>query len=136
MTPLIRYPQAETVIGAAIDVHRALGPGLLETAYDQCLAFELQSRGLRFEHQVAVPLVYKGVRIACSYRVDYVVEGQLLVELKAVERLMPIHDVQVLTYLRLLGLHKALLINFNVPRLVDGVKSIVNGPPPARFTRA
>jgi len=129
MSPLIRHETTAAVIGAAIDVHRGLGPGLLESAYDECLALELESRQLPFQRQVVVPVVYKGARIPCGYRVDFIVSGELVVEIKAVEHVLPIHHAQVLTYVRLLSLHRALLINFNVPRLVDGLKSFLHGDP-------
>ena len=132
MARLALAPLSEVVIGAAIRVHKALGPGLLESAYDQCLAYELTSRDIRFQHQMALPVNYRGVQIACGYRVDYLIEGRLLVELKASECLQPIHFAQTLTYLRRLGLHRGLIINFNVCRLVDGVKSVVNGKPDDR----
>jgi GxxExxY protein len=120
-----RSPLAGTVIGSAMDVHSALGPGLFESAYDACLAWELGQGGIAFVRQVRVPLAYKGVSLDCSYRIDFIVEGSLLLELKAVERVMPIHEAQVLTYLRLLRLRQALLINFNVVRLADGLRSFL-----------
>jgi GxxExxY protein len=129
MSPLIRHETTAAVIAAAIDVHRGLGPGLLESAYDECLAVELADRRLPLRRQVAVPVFYKGTRLSCGYRVDFIVGGELVVEVKAVERILPIHHAQVLTYLRLLGLHRALLMNFNVPRLVDGLKSFLHGDP-------
>jgi GxxExxY protein len=130
VSPLIPHQLTGAVITAAIEVHRGLGPGLLESAYDQCLAHELRLRRIRFDRQVAVPLTYKGAEIPCGYRVDFVVNGELMIELKAVEHLLPIHQAQAITYLRLLRLHRGLLINFNAPRLVDGLKSFLNGPPP------
>ena len=114
------------VIGAAIEVHRALGPGLLESAYQACLAAELRALGLPHRTEVPVPLVYKGAPIDCAYRVDFVVAGALLVEAKCVESLHPIHTAQLLTYLRLMGLHLGLLVNFNVPRLLLGVRRVAN----------
>lgn len=126
MAHLVTTPLAGQVIGAAIAVHRALGPGLLESVYARCLALELTHLGIPFLEQVAVPLVYRDVPIVCGYRADFLVAGELLVELKAAEYLLPIHSAQVLTYLRLLDLRKGLLINFNVVRLVEGIKSIVN----------
>jgi len=113
------------VLGCAIEVHTALGPGLLESAYEQCLAHEFAAKGLRFGRQVAVPVSYRGCQLDCGYRIDFVVEDELLVELKTVERVLPIHHAQVLTYLRLLHVHQGFLINFNVRRLVDGVKSFL-----------
>lgn len=127
MSHFTPHPLSDHVIGAAIEVHRAIGPGLLESAYDQCLAYELASRGVGFRRQIPLPVIYKGVSISCGYRVDYIIENEVLVELKAADRLLAIHHAQVLTYLRLLKLRRALLINFNVPRLVDGVKSVLNG---------
>jgi GxxExxY protein len=101
------------VIGACIEVHRHLGPGLLESAYELCLAHELQLRGLRVERQRPVPLLYKGISLDCGYRLDLVIDDALVVEIKAVDRLMPIHRAQVLTYLRLTGLRVGLLVNFH-----------------------
>ena len=120
----------EQIIGAAIAVHRALGPGLLESTYEACLAFELMERRLRIERQTALPVVYRGVRIDCGYRLDLIVEGMVVVELKAVERLLPIHDAQMLTYLKLSGHPVGLLLNFNVPMLKDGIRRFVHDAPP------
>jgi GxxExxY protein len=116
---------AETIIGSAIDVHRALGPGLLESTYDACLTYELDSRGVPFKRQVPVPVDYKGIRITCGYRADFVVAGAILIEIKSVDHLLPLHQAQVLTCLRLLELRQGLLVNFNSPRLVDGLRNIV-----------
>ncbi|MCC5897389.1 MAG: GxxExxY protein [Phormidium sp. BM_Day4_Bin.17] len=115
------------VIGAAIVVHRELGPGLLESAYERCLAYELQQQGLNVEQQVPQPVIYKGVQLECGYRLDLLVEEQLIVELKAVPELLPIHKAQILTYLKLRQLRLGLLINFNVPLLKQGIQRIVNG---------
>lgn len=104
---------SEAVIGAAIEVHRALGPGLLESAYCVCLQHELGLRGIRFEKEVALPVMYKGVRLDCGYRLDLVVDGRIIVECKAVQELIDIHEAQLLTYLRLSGIRVGLLINFN-----------------------
>lgn len=112
----------ERIIGAAIEVHRALGPGLLESAYEACLCHELSKQGVGFQRQAEMPVVYDGVRIDCGYRLDLVVEGSVIVELKSVEELAPIHEAQLLTYLRLSGLKVGLLINFNVKLLKDGIK--------------
>lgn len=120
----------EQILGAAIAVHRALGPGLLESTYEACLAFELVDRGLAIVRQVALPVVYRGVRIDCGYRLDVVVEGRVIVEVKAVERILPVHEAQVLTYLKLSELPVALLLNFNVPLLKDGIKRFVGHPAP------
>jgi GxxExxY protein len=123
----------DRVIGAAIEVHRHLGPGLLESAYEECLCYELNRAGLRFERQVPLPVEYKGLRLDCAYRLDLLVEGVVLVELKAIEDLLPIHKAQVLTYLRAAQKQVGLLINFNVEVLKNGVSRIVNdylGEPP------
>jgi GxxExxY protein len=118
----------DQIIGAAIEVHRTLGPGLLESAYEACLARELVDRGLQVERQVPLPVFYKGIKIACGYRLDLLVERQVVVELKAVTRLEPIHEAQVLSYLRLSGFWVALLINFHVKQLARGLRRLVNGP--------
>jgi GxxExxY protein len=114
------------IISAAIDVHRELGPGLLESTYLPCLQFELGARKLRFVTQRVVPIIYKGVLLDASYRLDLLVEDTVVVEVKSVERLIPVHDAQVLNYLRLVRCPAGLLINFNVPKLVDGVKRLIN----------
>src|SRR5436305_1137568 len=114
------------IIGAAIEVHRHLGPGLLESAYEACLGFELNQLGLKVEQQKPLPVVYKRVHLDCGYRLDLLVEDSVIVEIKAVERLTPIHDAQMLSYLRLTGTKVGLLINFNVRVLKDGVKRMVN----------
>jgi len=111
----------ERVIGAAIEVHKALGPGLLESAYEECLCRELELRGLCFERQVPLPVEYKSIRMECGYRLDVVVGGRVLVELKAVSELAPIHDAQLLTYLRLSGLRVGLLLNFHAPTIRKGL---------------
>jgi len=115
----------EKVIGLAIEVHRALGPGLLESAYEECLCFELRQAGIAFRRQVALPVVYKEVRLDIGYRIDIVIEEQLIVELKTVEKLAPIHEAQLLTYLRLSGLKIGLLLNFNTSVLKNGIKRMV-----------
>ncbi len=115
------------VIGLCIEIHRALGPGLLESAYEECLAYELSKASLRFERQKSVPVQYKEVRLDCGYRVDFVLEELLIIELKAVAELHPIHEAQMLTYLKLNGNPLGLLINFNVPALKQGVKRVVCG---------
>jgi GxxExxY protein len=117
---------SQTIIGAAIEVHRALGPGLLESAYESALAFELAERGLRFEQQKSLPLVYKEARLDCGYRLDLLVEGQIVVEVKAVEMLQPIHTAQLLSYLKLSRCQVGLLINFNVKFLKNGIRRVVN----------
>jgi GxxExxY protein len=113
------------VIGLAIDVHRYLGPGLLESAYEECLCAELAEAHIRYERQVPVPIVYKGVRLDCGYRIDLLVDRCLVVEIKAIERLMPIHSAQVLTYLRLGALQVGLLMNFYAMLLKDGLRRFV-----------
>ena len=118
---------SEAIIGSAIAVHRELGPGLLESAYESCLEFELLSRGLRVERQIALPVIYREVRVECGFRIDLRVNEKVIVELKSVDRFDKIHEAQVHTYLRLTNLHLGLLINFNVLKLVDGVKRIVHG---------
>jgi GxxExxY protein len=123
------------IIGGAISIHRALGPGLLESAYQKCLVYELTSRGLDVRRELAVPLVYKGLTIETPYRVDILVEGRVVVEVKAVESLQHLHNAQVLTYLRLLNLPLGLLINFNVVRVIEGLKRIVNDPNRTFVTR-
>jgi GxxExxY protein len=114
-----------SIIGAAIEVHKLLGPGLLESAYEECLCHELTLRRIRFEKQKPVPLVYKGTRLECGFRLDLLVEARVVVELKSIEGLGPIHEAIVLTYLRLSGHQVALLINFNVPVLKDGVRRFI-----------
>ena len=114
------------VIGAAIEVHKALGPGLLESAYEECLCHELKLRGVKFERQVDLPIEYKGVKLDCAYRMDVVADDQLIVELKSCDSLQPIHQAQLLTYLKLTGLKMGLLINFNVPILRQGIKRLAN----------
>ena len=118
----------EDTIGAAIAVHRALGPGLLESAYEACLAYELTERGRAVERQKSLPVVYRGVRVDCGYRIDLFVDDSVVVELKAVERLEPIHEAQLLSYLKLSGCRVGLLINFNVRMLKDGLKRMINDP--------
>jgi GxxExxY protein len=122
---LLESPLARHVIGCAIEVHRELGPGLLESAYEQCLARELAINEIKFTMQVPLSVTYKGVKIDCGYRMDLVIEGQILIELKSVEKLLPIHDAQLLSYLKLSGIPQGFLINFNVPRLVNGLKSFL-----------
>jgi GxxExxY protein len=115
------------VIGAAIDVHRALGPGLLESAYRTCLFHEIVSRRLKVRKEVPLPMSYKGIRLESGYRLNLVVEGRLIVEIKAVERVHPVAYAQVLTYLRLTGIRLGLLINFNTQSLRTGIRRIVSG---------
>jgi len=126
MVDLRTSPLVRSVIGAAIEVHRALGPGLLEAAYEECLAFEMSDRGIAWRRQVALPVIYRSVKVDCGFRVDFVVEDRLLLELKSVEQLHPVHISQLLTYLKLTHAEQGLLINFNVPRLTDGIKSYLS----------
>ena len=114
------------ILGAAIEVHRVLGPGLLESIYSRCLQYELTARGLRFMTQTPLPVVYKSARLEGMYRVDLVVEDLVVVEIKCVDALTPVHRAQMLTYLKLSKCQGGLLINFNVPRLMDGVKRVLN----------
>lgn len=114
-----------TILGAAIEIHRSLGPGLLEAVYEECLAKELSLLGLGYERQKPVPLVYKELKLECGYRLDFLVQRRVVVELKSVEALAPIHDSVMLTYLRLSGAPLGLLINFNVPILKEGIKRFV-----------
>jgi GxxExxY protein len=114
------------IIGAAIELHSALGPGLLESAYLRCLKHELKQRGLRFVTELAIPLAYKGIELEQSYRVDLIVENLVVVEVKSVEVVLPVHRAQVMTYLKLTSCPVGLLINFNEARLVDGVHRIIN----------
>jgi GxxExxY protein len=115
------------VIGLCIEIHRELGPGLLESAYEECLAYELSKAGLRFERQRPLPVHYKEVQLDCGYRLDLVIEDALIIELKAVTELHPIHEAQLLTYLKLDRKSLGLLVNFNVPALKQGVKRVVCG---------
>ena len=114
----------EAIIGAAISVHRELGPGLLESVYEKCLAFELADRGLSVSTQKEIPVRYKNLTFDCSFRADLIVENKVLLELKSIDQLMPIHTSQVITYLKLTGLRTGLLINFNVQTLKTGLKRI------------
>ena len=114
-------PRTSPIIGAAIEVHRSLGPGLLESAYEECLCHELHLRGLDCKRQVPLPLLYKGLKLECGYKIDLIVRDEVVLELKAVERLLPIHEAQLLTYLKLTGKRVGLLINFNVPLLTQGI---------------
>jgi GxxExxY protein len=115
----------EKIIGAAIEVHRVLGLGLLESAYEECSCHELHLGGIAFARQQPLPVVYKGVRLDCGYRLDVVVENRVIVELKTVDRILPIHEAQLLTYLRLSRIRTGLILNFNVPALRQGIKRMV-----------
>ena len=118
---------SETIIGAAIAVHRALGPGLLEAPYEECLCHELQKRGLKFERQKPLPLVYEAVKLSCAYRMDIVVEHAIVIEIKSVTQLDRVHEAQLISYLKLSGLHLGLMFNFNVRNLMrDGFMRRVN----------
>lgn len=119
------------IIGAAIEVHRHLGPGLLESAYQSCLAFELKQLGLKIEEQKSLPVIYKQVQLDCGYRLDLIVEDEVIVEVKAIEKLLPIHEAQLLSYLRLAKKRVGLLMNFHVPVLKNRLKRIVNEFPDA-----
>lgn len=114
------------IIGASIEIHRMLGPGLLESAYEECLCYELSQRKLKFERQVPLPVSYKTIKLDCGYRMDLVVAAEVVVELKSLEALLPIHEAQLLTYLKLANKPLGLLINFNVPVLKAGIKRLAN----------
>ena len=120
----INYLTGE-IIGAAIEVHKALGPGLLESAYEECLCREFGLRQLHFKRQQAIPVEYKGVKLDCGYRIDFLIEDLVILELKSVDSLQPIHEAQLLTYLKLTGLKVGLLINFNVPVLKQGIRRLI-----------
>jgi GxxExxY protein len=115
----------EKIIGLAIGVHRHLGPGLLESVYEECLCYEFGQNSIAFRRQVSLPVVYKAVRLDCGYRMDIVVEGKVVLEVKTVERLMPIHDAQVLTYLKLRGIPVGLLLNFHSAVVKDGIRRLM-----------
>jgi GxxExxY protein len=126
---MVDAPEALTsrVIGLAMEVHRALGPGLLESAYEECLCFELTSHGIPFARQVPLPIIYKSVRLDCGYRMDLVVQAILIIELKTIERILPVHEAQLPTYLRLSGITTGLILNFHMPVLKDGIRRLVLG---------
>jgi GxxExxY protein len=117
---LLHEELTEQVIGAAIEVHRALGPGLLESAYEECLCREFNLRRLAFQRQVPLPVEYKGVKLDCGYRLDLIVQDAVVLELKCADHILPVHEAQLLTYLKLTGKHVGLIINFNVATLVRG----------------
>jgi GxxExxY protein len=126
MTPVTdQDPASNKVIGLAIEVHRHLGPGRLESAYEDCLALEMRQAGIIFQRQAPLPVTYKGMMLDCTYRLDFVVESYLIAEIKAVERLLPVHEAQLLTYLKLSGMKVGLLLNFKVPLLRDGIRRMV-----------
>jgi len=116
----------DAIISSAIDVHKELGPGLLESTYEACLFFELMDRELRVERQKALPVIYRDVKLDCGYLIDFFVEDKVIVELKAIEKIGPIHEAQLLSYLKLSNCKVGLIINFNVTLLKDGIKRIVN----------
>ena len=118
------------IVDSAIKVHRSLGPGLLESAYQVCLAHELTKRGLRVACEVTLPLIYDGERIDAGYRIDMLVENSVIIENKVVDRLSPVHQAQLLTYLRLKGCWLGYLLNWNTVRMADGIRRMVNGPKP------
>lgn len=120
-TKLIYKELTEQIIGAAIEVHRCLGPGLMESAYEECLCHELKLRGLAFKRQLSIPVVYKGVKLDCGYKLDLLVENTVILELKCVERILPVHEAQLLTYLKLLNKPVGFIMNFNVPVLKQGL---------------
>ena len=117
---------AKTIVDSAIKVHRALGPGLFESAYQQCLTYELRKRGLRVDCEVALPIVYDGQQIDAGYRIDMLVEGCVIIENKAVDQILPIHQAQLLTYLKLRDCRLGFLLNWNVRLMKDGIKRMVN----------
>ena len=114
------------IIGAAIEVHKILGPGLLESVYEECLSHELGVVQIPFERQKEIPIEYKGVKLSCGYRIDLLVDGRVIVEIKSCDTVLPIHEAQLLTYLKLTGLRVGLLINFNVSTLRNGIKRFAN----------
>jgi len=116
----------ERIIGAAIEVHRHLGPGLLESVYGECLCYEFGQGGLQFQRQLPAPVLYKGIKLDCGYRIDLLVEDAVVVEIKSMEALLPVHCAQLLTYLKICQKRIGLLINFNVPVLINGLKRIAN----------
>ena len=122
------------IIGAAIEVHRHLGPGLLESAYETCLAYELREIGLQVEQQKPLPITYKNVKLDCGYRLDLVIEDSVVIEIKAIEKLAPIHDAQLLSYLRIADKRVGLIVNFHVRVLKNGLKRIVNEYPDSAFS--
>ncbi len=116
----------EKIIGCAIEVHRSLGPGLLESAYEECLLFELQKSGLKAERQKPVPVIYKEIKLDCGYRIDILVENTVIIELKTVDAFNPVHEAQILTYMKFSNKSIGMLINFNVTLLKNGIKRYVN----------
>lgn len=119
----------ETIIGAAMNVHRALGPGLLESAYEACMVYDLGQAGLKVERQKPLPIIYRNVTLDCGYRLDLMVESEIIVEIKSIEKLLPIHKAQLMSYLKLANCNVGLLINFNVEILKNGIQRVVNDFP-------
>lgn len=127
MTDVTQFPDlgarlSQKIIGAAIEVHQALGPGLLESIYEECMSLQMKEDGLSFERQKEIPVVYKGKKLDVTYKADFIVENKIILELKAVEKVLPIHEAQLLTYLKLAGLSLGLFMNFNSVLLKDGIK--------------
>jgi GxxExxY protein len=127
---LLLHDLTERVIGLAIVVHKELGPGLLESVYEACLAFELKRAGIPFRRQVAVPIVYRGFRLDTGFRADLLIHDDLIIEIKAIDRISPAHEAQLLTYLRMSGRQVGLLLNFNATLLKDGLRRMVHSPQP------
>ena len=122
---LLEKELTNKIIGSAIEVHKALGPGLLESAYEKCLMKEFELSNISFKSQIELPLEYKGIRVDAGYRIDLIVKEKVIIELKAVESLIPVHEAQLLTYMKLTGIRVGMLMNFNVPVLKDGIKRMV-----------
>lgn len=120
-----RDPLTDKIIGFAIEIHRQLGPGLLEAVYEECLCLELKQAGYMLRRQLALPVVYKTFRLDCGYRLDVVVENQVILEIKAIDRIMPVHEAQLLTYMKLSGIRTGLLLNFHVAVLKDGIRRLM-----------
>jgi GxxExxY protein len=116
---------SEKIIRSAIEVHKNLGPGLLESAYEECLCHELNMKNLMFERQKPIPIEYKGIKLDCGYRIDIIVENKIILEIKAVEKILPVHEAQLMTYLKLTHMRVGLIINFNVKYLKEGLKRII-----------
>ena len=116
---------SKEIIGAAIEVHKLLGPGLLESAYEDCMVYELKIKGLNLERQKAVPVVYKSIKLDCGYRLDILVENKIIIEIKSIDAMAPVHEAQILTYMKFSGVNVGLLINFNVTILKNGLKRYV-----------
>ncbi len=125
----------ETIIGCAINVHKELGPGLLESAYEACLLYDLSQTKMKIENQKPLPIIYKNVKLNCGYRLDLIIEDEVIVEIKSVEKMLPIHKAQLLSYLKISGLKVGLLINFNVELLKDGIIRVVNNYPDSLRTQ-